>query len=217
MQSERTKTEVAANHDQKPIQIQIEQAKDSFLTELITTDMVVAQSGKHSNQKTLLIMIKETIFKATRDTTGHGIPRILESKNNFIRFLWLAAVLCSVGACAYMLYDGTSHYFSWNVVTTIKVIGESPSLFPVVTICPLNPISTNESIAFSKQTFNNTPLVYVANSGKSYYALRYFVTLSATNPIYNDSVRQNFGGSLSDTVLSCSFNQVTCNMSNFRV
>jgi hypothetical protein len=87
--------------------------------------------NKLSPFKFLLIRLKEAIAKAGSDTTGHGIPRILENKNIVLRLAWLMAVLLSVGGCAYLIYGNTTNFFSWSVVTTIKEIGETPSLFPV--------------------------------------------------------------------------------------
>jgi hypothetical protein len=81
--------------------------------------------------KLFIIRLKEAAIKATQDTTGHGLPRIVENKGIVLRLLWFFAILASIGGCAYMIYDGMDHYFSWKVVTSIRVIGEAPSLFPV--------------------------------------------------------------------------------------
>jgi hypothetical protein len=86
----------------------------------------------------------------------------------------------------------------------------------VVTICPLNPISTQQSLGFTKTVLAGVPLSFIA-SNSFYITTGYFVTVMASNPALSDSVRQTFGGPLSSTILSCNFNQQPCNMSNFRV
>jgi hypothetical protein len=94
------------------------------------------EEDKRINQlspvKFLLIRLKEAVVKASTETTGHGIPKIIENKNIVLRIVWFIAVLLSVGGCAYLVYDSMTNFLSWNVVTTIKEIGETPSLFPVI-------------------------------------------------------------------------------------
>jgi hypothetical protein len=86
----------------------------------------------------------------------------------------------------------------------------------VVTICPLSPISTQGSVDFAKTVMTSVPLDYLASSN-SYLSMIYFVMFTATLPSYNDSVREMFGSTLTNTILSCTFNQQACNKSNFRV
>jgi hypothetical protein len=71
------------------------------------------------------------VSKAALETTGHGIPRLLQSKSIVFRLLWFIALIASVCGCAYMVYVGMSNYLQFNVVTNIQVIGEQHSLFPV--------------------------------------------------------------------------------------
>jgi hypothetical protein len=89
------------------------------------------EKGGIPSNKLLFFKLKEVVSKATLETTGHGIPRLLQSQSKIFRLLWFIALMASVCGCAYMVYVGMSNYFQFNVVTNIQVIGEQPSLFPV--------------------------------------------------------------------------------------
>ena len=177
-----------------------------------------AGSKRMSPLAHLLVGLKEAGQQAIEDTSVQGFRQIIDARKHVVlRLLWLVATLCSMGVCAFMVYYSLDGFLNWSVVTTINVVGETPSLFPVVTVCPQNPIATPQALAFSKTSMAGVPLEKLAYL-KAYLQVHFLVTQTASDAtVYNDTVRQWFGGSLDDTVLNCVFNLNSCNRSNFRV
>jgi hypothetical protein len=70
---------------------------------------------------------------AASRTTSHGIDKVFDSPFFLLQVLWLLAFIVSTGGCAYFLYLSFAEFFNYKVVTTIKVVSETPTLFPTVT------------------------------------------------------------------------------------
>ncbi len=82
-----------------------------------------------------------------------------------------------------------------------------------VTICPINPISNEKSLQFSKMIFNGVNKSMLVHD---YHWRKYYIT-TLVGAYNNDSKKLEFGSPLDELIIDCGFNQNHCNMSSFKV
>ena len=66
-------------------------------------------------------------------STSHGIPNIIRTDRKCLKIMWLILFLLSSSAGIYLVIESFSNYFSFEVVTSIKVVKEMPTEFPTIT------------------------------------------------------------------------------------
>ena len=66
-------------------------------------------------------------------STSHGIPNIIKTDRKCLKIMWLILFLLSSSAGIYLVIESFSNYFSFEVVTSIKVVKEMPTEFPTIT------------------------------------------------------------------------------------
>ena len=82
-----------------------------------------------------LIRIKLAVKETAENSTSHGIPNIARTDSNILKLMWLICLLGSAGGCAYLVFDSLNGYLNYEVVTKISKISETPSPFPIISIC----------------------------------------------------------------------------------
>ena len=96
------------------------------------------------DESSILETYKEKCFKIINDSSHNGLTRIFRRKNWFLRVSWLMCIFCALSLCAFTVFKNISDYLEYKVETAIVEIEESPSLFPSVTICNINPFMTSK-------------------------------------------------------------------------
>jgi hypothetical protein len=155
-------------------------------------------------------MIKMVAKEACLNSTSHGIPNIVRSQMFFLKVLWFIMLVASSGGCLYLVLKAIASYLDYDVVTKISVNAEIPALFPVITICNMNPISNEKALKYSKNILNENNItsddLYIVYYGY----LRYYVPMTANHPNQTDETRKLLGSPLQEMILSCSFNLKDC-------
>jgi len=80
-------------------------------------------------------------------STSHGIPNIIKSDRTCLKVMWLIFFLLSSSVGIYLVIESFINYFSFDVVTSIKVINEIPTQFPAVTFFILRNNRVNISLS----------------------------------------------------------------------
>jgi hypothetical protein len=73
--------------------------------------------------------------------SGHGLPNIYRAKFLITRLLWTACYLACFGYTLYLVTNSVHRYYSYETVVSTQIIRETPTDFPAVTICNLNPFN----------------------------------------------------------------------------
>ncbi|KAH9286845.1 hypothetical protein ECG_01819 [Echinococcus granulosus] len=84
---------------------------------------------------------KQEFLRFCQTTTIRGVSRIVNSRNKGIRSLWLTFVIClyiGLFTCMILL---ASQYFDYDVIHPPRVLRDTPSPFPSLTLCNLRPLS----------------------------------------------------------------------------
>jgi amiloride-sensitive sodium channel subunit alpha len=104
---------------------------------------------------------KKQAIEIMSTTTCHGIPNIIKArKNPCLAFMWTVSFLVCTGYFSYLTIISIQNYLSYQVITSINIVNESPTLFPTVTLCNLNGFFLkadliNETLISCR--FNNQP------------------------------------------------------------
>ncbi len=129
-----------------------------------------SRKPKH-NQESAWGRIKAVMTDTGLETTAHGIPNMISNTMWSFKLMWIVCFLASCAGCAYLLYKSTKDYLDYEVVTTIKKISESPTIFPTVTLCNRNLIVNQAMKDYVVQHMMMDPLIF-ATSVVSYDYIR---------------------------------------------
>jgi hypothetical protein len=82
--------------------------------------------------------VKAIMTDTGLESTAHGIPNMISNKVWPFKLMWIVCFLASCGGCGFLLHKSVNDYLAREVVTTIRKIGETPTIFPTVTVCNTN-------------------------------------------------------------------------------
>jgi hypothetical protein len=138
-------------YDQELIKNQLLESKQESSAE---------ENTKQSSEEMPLSRIRKVMTDTVIQTTAHGIKNIITNTVLAFKLMWVVCFLASCAGCGYLLYKGTNDYLDYEVVTTIKKIGESPTIFPTVTICNTNLITNQKAFDYVKEKMQSDPLIF---------------------------------------------------------
>ena len=148
--------------------------------------------------------IKNTIKSIIKDSTIHGIPRLLKANSLMSKISWILLFICSISYCIYLIITASLSYLQYNTVTNFEIIPEMPAIFPAITICNLNQYQTNYSFDIVQKYSNYSSL----NTYKRFFLMNELLTI-------NDSFKKSLTYSLKESLISCLLNLNPCSSSDF--
>lgn len=169
-----------------------------------------------SPNQTLLSRLWFLFVEWCKSSTSHGIPNIARSESLIIRLIWALSVGVSVSYCGYLIIDTFINFMSNPVSINIQILEETPTMFPTISICNLNPFKQGDP--YIDTVFNN--LIKSQNlSVYDSHAPKYLESSSRILKSYvsglNDSQKMYFGNDLKDMISYCTFNSYKCSASDF--
>ena len=118
--------------------------------------------------------------------------------------MWVLCFLISAGFCGYFISKSVNDYLSYEVNTKTQIKYVKKILFPIVTICDLNPYSSPFARKITEKVYNSLPLGL-----KSY-------TISKTQ-LYLEKMKYEkdlYGYKLDEIIVKCFFSSRMCNLIN---
>jgi hypothetical protein len=155
-------------------------------------------------------------YKTWSETINtHGLPNITRTTNAFIRIMWIIASLTSLGYCAYSLVQTFTEYLSYKVVTQMTYQRKPYLEFPTITICNKFQFKTNDENFTYKNEFEDIRMM--ASSNSTPFTMQLLATQLSILRTRNlsEKERETKIYSIKNMLLSCSFNLIQCNASNF--
>jgi hypothetical protein len=170
-------------------------------------------------------LIKETLY----NSLAQAIIKIIETPYFTLKTFLLICVLASSGFCSYLVIELILSYFSYGVNTTSRTLYETPALFPKITICNVNPFTTEYAFEFIKKVnkdsgefseidiFNETQMDNFNFSYKysSIYPSIYRQALTKMNKL-NETEKRKLSHSLANIMPDCTFNIQSCSANDFK-
>jgi hypothetical protein len=164
-------------------------------------------------QISVIAEIKKTVKDTFVKTTAHGFPGIIINNLLIFKLMWLFCLLFSCAGCAYLLQKSVVDYLSYDVVTTIREHGETPSTFPAVSICATNLVVNSKMQIYVDTLLQDQNIRTTATS--HYEIMSNYLAASLSSPSFNDTYRASMGLSFDEFVIQCNFNKYMCKESIF--
>jgi len=187
--------------------------------ETVTQDKINTIEDRNAKIKSL---IKETLY----NSLSQAIIKIIESPYFTLKSFLLICVLASSGICSYLILELILYYFSFGVNTTTRTLYETPALFPKVTICNVNPFTTQYSMEFIKKVnkelypnidiFNENQMNQLNFTYKSVLINVIYRQAKAKMNKLNETEKRKLSHSLDDIMSDCSFNIQPCSANDFK-
>lgn len=195
-----------------------------WMNKIDATELAQQPSHKAKPDKNKTHHILEIITSSVSESTTHGIDHIFKRKNRLIKFFWLVCFLVSAATCSYMIFLSIIAFFQHETVTKAQQVNQISTDYPVVSICNINPYTTNFSFQYIQElliesniTNPITPdLVFNYLFANSLLSFMYFVGTNALSFNRTDEFRKNLGYDIKDMLLSCSYNSKYCTADDFQ-
>jgi hypothetical protein len=159
--------------------------------------------------------LKKVLKETAVVSTAHFVPKIFRKNHLLVRLFWIVLALTSICACLYFIYRALSDYYSFDVVTKIRVITERNPEFPTVTFCNLDPFVTEAA----EEIYNGTSLQKVSIKTNLFGLndLAYLNIEQTMNGILNNSTdkkKKSLGLASNQMIYNCAYNLDDCLASN---
>ena len=172
--------------------------------------------SKIEQSSSLLHKVKNEILEfILYRTSFYGLVNIFKTKYVVTKVFWSLILVGLIGHTIKYILDCVYEYFDYQVITKIEVIGEVISLFPMVTICNLNPFVTEYSVEYLKNISEINNLTYNLVHKKDWKGLieqKHEMLTYANKHTLSDNIKKKFGYRINETILRCTFNLVNCNL-----
>jgi hypothetical protein len=139
------------------------------------------------------------------NSTIHSFPKLIKTKYNLMRGIWIITTILSIGFCSWLIFQSINDYLNYEVVTKIRVFNEKESEFPMVTLCNADPFTSYKMRELVKSFHNLTDdNLNQMDFYKSSQVLEYLIT----NLTFEQQAEF-----YSDVTINCFFDLAPCNKS----
>ena len=136
--------------------------------------------------------------------------------HHWILKIFLGIFLLAANALnAYMTIGLILTYLQYDVISTSRTFYETPSKFPMVTICNQNPFTTLNGLSFVNEFFDASIMVNTSYLFKSYYVAGVEMGLMSNIWKLNDLYKKSISHSLDEVLIGCKFNYKPCTSADF--
>lgn len=173
-----------------------------------------------NNQEKLIL--KEILY----NSLAQAVIRLTQKSHFSIKLCLLLFIIFSNALAAFYIIDSIFSYLNYEVVTTMRTIYETSTLFPKVTICNRNRYQTKFSFEFlselSKNLNENIKVFDEEQTNRFNYSFKTDLmdkVLFKANGIirnnFSDFKRQKLGHSLADILMNCTYDAIKCSANEF--
>ncbi len=164
--------------------------------------------------------LKTTCIDWIKSSSFVGLPNVFNETNIIIRLLWLLFFLISLILFLIQSIQQIQEFQTYKVNRQINIASpQIPLLFPILTICNINFLSTEYGAQFAQQIIST----YLNNSNKSNSTINELSKsvflqksiIQANAKVQNESIQRKFGlfGSpASKSIITCLFDGSPCNL-----
>ncbi len=159
------------------------------------------QNSKLNKRKEVLKIIKDRF----ESSSILALSSFVKNENWLIKLTWIAFLLGSAFTCSWFISKSITDYYNYSVTTKTIIKNVNKLKFPIVSICNINPFTTNYS---SQIILNSFPTSMIYNYSNGYDLLAKIAFQAA-----NDSINKNLlGYGLNDIIINCLLLSKPCNI-----
>jgi RAB protein geranylgeranyltransferase component A len=89
-------------------------------------------------------------------STSHGLPNALRNRHLPMKTMWSISFLLSTALCSVLIIQSIIQYLEFEVITKVRIVGETEAEFPRITICNLNRYHTEYAMSIYEKNRNMT-------------------------------------------------------------
>ena len=143
----------------------------------------------------------------------HALFEVFDSPHYVIKIYLSLFLLLAYGLASYTTVNIILGYLNYGVTTTTRTVYETPVDFPKVTVCNINPFTTQYAFNLLKKFDRNS--ILNSNSLDSTPFKSLLFTSIGQVATDNDTNKMLISHSLNDILISCKYNQEVCTASDF--
>ena len=174
---------------------------------------------RHLKLSTKLHLFKFILGEWALNTSSHGITNIARLESKALKLMWLVCFLASLSYCVYTIVGIIQSFLQFQVLINQQVVQETPVPFPAVTFCNLNPFNRQNAQTYINRTLERNNLSYVQDTARidlspSLVSNLIKATIKGDRNLTRNQI-EFLGYTLDYLLLTCYFNDVPCNKSDF--
>jgi hypothetical protein len=174
--------------------------------------------------------VKKLLVDWLNRTSSHGLPNAVRAKTQFTRIVWLTFFFICLVLCCIAINQAFVDYYKYDTIITTKLIRESPTDYPAVTFCNLNPFNEQRAMSFMEKSLKGPGMVKCTDKNANLSEQRLCLTASMMTNSYQMRVlkrrllnanltneeRINYGFTIDDMLIDCEFNNKPCFKKDFQ-
>ena len=178
-------------------------------------------SSTSTRQRDLIELLKENLTSELY----HAVLDVYHSPRYIIKLYLFLFILISFGLASYTTIKLMLSYFDYEVTTTTRTISETTIDFPKITICNLNPFTTQYGLSILKQVnqmiypeidlFDNNQTQSLDMNTKMFYFNNLYLVSMGVVSNFSDSKKKLISHQLDDILLNCAYSQELCTTAEF--
>lgn len=179
-----------------------------------------------SSSKLDVLINNNKLRNLTESLTCHGLPNVVRNENKAIKFIWLLFFLAFFCFSSLTCIQSFISYFNYDVVNKIQFNKNTNDflLFPVVSVCSLNPFVTQNSIKLVEKILldlNVTDIVIsnILDNSAGFYLNEHltFTRFLLQSQLYNlsDEIKKTMVNSIEDMLINCEYGLEKCSVKDF--
>lgn len=180
------------------------------------------------NKFMLLLKTKENISikDILYNSLAQAFIRVFLTSHLIVKSFLILVIISTSSFASYFIIESILSYLNYEVVTTSRIIYETPALFPKITVCNRNRFQTRFALDFLKQVNKEIRkdvdfFVREEISTKKYKEKKKLmddINEIASGKIrngFNDTQKKRLGHDIPDILISCKFDGIECNANDF--
>lgn len=157
----------------------------------------------------------EIMRSCCTQSTIHGLPNVFKRDQIFVKVFWLMCAFASAVVCSLFVSQSIIGYFNYETVTQAKVVFETPTEFPTVSLCLKNMFTTEAGFAYVQKYLKENDLKHADyylthNFFSDMDFIKYGMGVNLMDTNFNDEYRKMMGYQMKDMILVCYFNNFDC-------
>jgi hypothetical protein len=142
--------------------------------------------------------MKQVLREQMLVSTSHGLPNAIRNPHLPMKTMWSISFILSTALCSYLIIQTIMQYLEFDVITKVRIVGETEAEFPRITICNLNRYHTEYAMSIYEKNKNMTLFEF------------YKMSILLSN---EDKKRHSY--SINETLISCQFSLMSCDWKDF--
>jgi hypothetical protein len=142
--------------------------------------------------------MKQVLREQILVSTSHGLPNAIRNPHLPMKTMWSISFILSTALCSYLIIQTIMEYLEFDVITKVRIVGETEAEFPRITICNLNPFQTEFAFDFYKRNGN--------------LSLFEFIKVSY---LLSDTAKKQLSYGINETLIRCTFSLGKCDWKYF--